>query len=440
MESELRKPSFDTWLRGTRPVAFTEDTLVIGVPNAFALEWIETRYLSLIRTAVKQIVGEGVGVRLVIPPEAGETAAAVDTLPPLAADSQQPDGSVLPPSLNPKYTFESFVIGEGNRLAHAGSMAVAENPGRAYNPLFLYGGVGLGKTHLMQAIGHQVSRNQPGKMAILYVTSETFTNGLINAIRDDRTIEFKNRYRNIDILLIDDIQFLAGKERTQEEFFHTFEALHGAGRQVVITSDRPPKDIPTLEERLRSRFEWGLLADIQPPDLETRAAILRKKAQYEALVVPDDVLMHIAGRINTNIRELEGALIRIVALASLENRAITLDLATEALHDILPSRASRPITLAEIQRSVARRYAVTVEDLKADSRVRRLAFPRQVAMYLCREMTSHSLPKIGEEFGGRDHTTVMHACEKIGRERRTEPELAETLRLLVSELQTRTVS
>jgi chromosomal replication initiator protein len=209
---------------------------------------------------------------------------------------------------------------------------------------------------------------------------------------------------------------------------------------VVITSDRPPKDIPTLEERLRSRFEWGLLADIQPPDLETRAAILRKKAQYEALVVPDDVLMHIAGRINTNIRELEGALIRIVALASLENRAITLDLATEALHDILPSRASRPITLAEIQRSVARRYAVTVEDLKADSRVRRLAFPRQVAMYLCREMTSHSLPKIGEEFGGRDHTTVMHACEKIGRERRTEPELAETLRLLVSELQTRTVS
>jgi len=435
MESELRKPSFDTWIKGTAPVAFADDTLVIAVPNAFALEWIETRYLALIQTAVQDLIGEKVDVRLVVSPGATEVAAAVEKLPQVAVTSSFSGPSSPPPSLNPKYTFESFVIGDGNRLAHAGALAVAESPARAYNPLFLYGGVGLGKTHLMQAIGHQVYRSQSGQMAILYVTSETFTNELINAIRDDRTIDFKNRYRNIDILLIDDIQFLTGKERTQEEFFHTFEALHGAGRQVVITSDRPPKDILTLEERLRSRFEWGLLADIQPPDLETRAAILRKKAQTEALAVPDDVLMHIAGRVNTNIRELEGALIRIVALASLEDEEITLSLATEALRDILPARLTRPASIPEIQRAVARRYGVTVEDLKADSRIRRLSFPRQVSMYLSRSLTAHSLPKIGVEFGGRDHTTVLHACDKIARESKNDADLAETIRRLIEDIQ-----
>jgi chromosomal replication initiator protein len=285
----------------------------------------------------------------------------------------------------------------------------------------------------MQAIGHYVARYSPD-LVVLYVSSETFTNELINAIRDDKTIEFKRRYRNIDVLLIDDIQFLAGKERTQEEFFHTFEALHGANRQIVISSDRPPKDIPTLEERLRSRFEWGLLADIQPPDLETRVAILRKKAQTEGLSIPDDVIMHVASRVNTNIRELEGALIRIVASSSLENRPITLEFAVEALRDIFPEKGARAATIADIQALVARHYSLSVDDLKSDSRVRRVAFPRQIAMYLCRELTNHSLPKIGEEFGGRDHTTVIHACEKINKERAQNPDLDEQLKTLLSAL------
>lgn len=434
LEPELQKPGFDTWLKGTRPLGFTDHALLIGVPNAFALEWIQTRYLPSIKAALRDIAGAEVTVKLVVPPGAEEAAAAAEPSPRPGVAAPAPR-AVFPPSLNPKYTFESFVVGESNRLAHAASLAVAEAPARAYNPLFIYGGVGLGKTHLIQAIGHHVVRAVPGRNAVLYVSAETFTNDLINAIRDDRTLEFKDRYRSIDVLLIDDIQFLAGKERTQEEFFHTFEALYGAGRQMVITSDRPPKDIPTLEDRLRSRFEWGLLADIQPPDLETRAAILRKKAQHESLPVPDEVLMHIASRISTNIRELEGALIRIVALASLENRPVTLELADEGLRGIFPSRAARPVTIADVQRAVARCYSLSVEDLVADSRVRRLAFPRQVAMYLCRELTSHSLPKIGEDFGGRDHTTVLHAFEKIARERRENRDLDETLSRLVAELQ-----
>jgi len=453
MESELRKPSFDTWLKSTRPVELFDNTLVVAVQNTFAQQWIESRYMPLILSALREAAGRPLDVRFVTPDAHQEVAAAAyrpDTVQPLAADPP-PRDPAAPPSgadgpspsgkdgrpplyLNPKYTFESFVVGDSNRLAHAAALAVAESPARAYNPLFIYGGVGLGKTHLMQAIGHYVARYSPD-LVVLYVSSETFTNELINAIRDDKTIEFKRRYRNIDVLLIDDIQFLAGKERTQEEFFHTFEALHGANRQIVISSDRPPKDIPTLEERLRSRFEWGLLADIQPPDLETRVAILRKKAQTEGLCIPDDVIMHVASRIDTNIRELEGALIRIVASSSLENQPITLEFAVEALRDILPEKKGvRAATIADIQALVARHYSLSVDDLKSDSRVRRVAFPRQIAMYLCRELTNHSLPKIGEEFGGRDHTTVLHACEKITKERTQNPDLDEQLKNLLSAL------
>lgn len=463
MEVELMKPSFDTWLKQTKPVGFFDNTLVIAVKSPFALEWIENRYLPLIQSLLQRILDHEVQVRLVVPPESSEVAATIQAPPYLgralstaapmgfsttASPTQDFDfGSRLDPfptppayrktpaaSLNPKYTFESFVVGYSNRFAHAGAMAVADSPARAYNPLFIYGGVGLGKTHLMQAIGHQAIRKFPG-LAVLYVTAETFTNEVINAIRDDRTMEFKNRYRNNDILLVDDIQFIAGKERTQEEFFHTFEALHGASRQVVISSDRPPKEIPTLEERLRSRFEWGLLADIQAPDLETRVAILRKKALQERLPVPDDVIMHVASQVLTNIRELEGALIRIVASASLENRPVSLEVATRALRDILPNRTVRPVTFLDIQRAVCRRFSLSIEDLKGENRARKISLPRQIAMYLCRELTAASLPKIGEEFGDRDHTTVLHACEKLTRERKENPEIERTLVELQADLQ-----
>ena len=314
-------------------------------------------------------------------------------------------------SLNPRYTFDTFVIGNSNRLAHAASVAVAESPAKAYNPLFIYGGVGLGKTHLMHAIGHYVL-SQNKKTKVVYVSSETFTNELINSIRDDRNIEFRNKYRNIDILLIDDIQFIAGKERTQEEFFHTFNSLYEANKQIIISSDRPPKEIPTLEDRLRSRFEWGLIADIQPPDLETRIAILKKKAKLENLVVPDEVLIYIAKKILSNIRELEGALIRIVAYSSLTNREINEELAIEALKDIISNTKPKFITPDLIKEKVAEFFNIKIEDFTAKKRTKSIVYPRQIAMYLCRELTDLSLPKIGEEFG-RDHTTILHAYDKI---------------------------
>jgi chromosomal replication initiator protein len=454
MEAELQRTSFETWLRRTQAVGLSGDTFDVAVPDAFAREWIEGRYRPLIENTLGKVLGRPVKVRFSVPAWKSEVAATVDGSPPMTLFDERPVSGSAPgvrsspeipfsaiqpvrhspdTYLNPKYTFERFVVGNSNRFAHAAALAVAESPARSYNPLFLYGGVGLGKTHLMQAIGHHVSRRLPG-MAVMYVTAETFTNEVINAIRDDRTMEFKNRYRNNDVLLIDDIQFIAGKERTQEEFFHTFEALHGSGRQIVISSDRPPKDIPTLEERLRSRCEWGLLADIQAPDLETRVAILRKKALQESLPVPDDVIMHIATHVQTNIRELEGALIRIVASASLDGCPISLPMATAALRDILPKRADRPVTLGDIQRAVSRHFSLTVDDLKGHSRARKVALPRQLAMYLCRELTGASLPRIGEEFGSRDHTTVLHACEKITRERKESAEIEQTLARLEHDL------
>jgi chromosomal replication initiator protein len=326
------------------------------------------------------------------------------------------------------------VVGNSNRFAHAAALAVAEAPAKAYNPLFIYGGVGLGKTHLMHAIGHYVQTLHPFSK-VVYVTSEKFTNDLINAIRYDRTGEFRNTYRNSDVLLVDDIQFLAGKERMQEEFFHTFNTLYEAQKQIVLSSDRPPREIPTLEDRLRSRFEWGLITVIQAPDLETRVAILRKKAESERLDLPDEVMLSLAKQVHSNIRELEGALIRVVAYSSLTSRTITPELVSEALHDLVHSPKQRPITVDRIQEVVAEHFGLRLDDMKARRRTRTVAYPRQVAMYLARELTDLSLPRIGEAFGGRDHTTVIHAVEKIEEASRDDATLSRSLATIIQKLQ-----
>ncbi len=416
MENELDIPNFTTWTKAAQPLAYHDGTLIILTPNEFTREWLETRYSSLVRARLEEHFNQTINLRFVTPEDVG-TMAQVKT-----------DSST--PHLNPKYTFDTFVVGNSNRFAHAAARAVAEAPSKAYNPLFIYGGVGLGKTHLMHAIGHYVL-SQNRSCRVVYVTSEAFTNELINSIRDDKTLEFRNKYRTIDILLIDDIQFLAGKERTQEEFFHTFNTLYEANKQIIISSDRPPKEIPTLEDRLRSRFEWGLLADIQPPDLETRVAILRKKAQLENYVVPDEVHLFIASKIKSNIRELEGALLRVIAYASLHEREITLELTTEALKDVVFKDKPNHITIPLIQKAVAQYFNLKVEDFKARKRTRNIAYPRQIAMFLARELTDASLPKIGEEFGGRDHTTVIHAYEKIKSEMSKDTMLEATINEII---------
>ncbi|RAV19531.1 chromosomal replication initiator protein DnaA [Paenibacillus contaminans] len=422
IQTKISKPSFDTWLKSTKALSFTDTELVICTPNKFTQEWLESRYQKLIGSTVYEVLGRQVNVYIVIDDGQSSAAAqpspAVTLPPPQSAVSEEPFSHML----NPKYTFETFVIGPGNRFAHAASLAVAEAPAKAYNPLFLYGGVGLGKTHLMHAIGHYVLEHNP-KAKVMYISSEKFTNEFINAIRDNRGESFRNKYRNIDVLLIDDIQFIAGKEGTQEEFFHTFNALHEDSKQIVISSDRPPKEIPTLEERLRSRFEWGLITDVQPPDLETRIAILRKKAKAENLDIPNEAMAYIANQIDSNIRELEGALIRVVAYSSLINQDVSAHLAAEALKDIIPAGRPRSITIQDIQQKVGEFYGLRLEDFKARKRTKAVAFPRQVAMYLSRELTDYSLPKIGEAFGGRDHTTVIHAHEKISGNLKQDQEL-----------------
>lgn len=413
IQTRLSKPSFDTWLKSTKASVFTETQLTICAPNNFAREWLESRYAKMIAHTVFEYTGREVEVKFVL--QDTEAPAAKPAQTPAPQPVRQPpaleDGSIYN-LLNPKYTFDTFVIGTGNRFAHAASLAVAEAPAKSYNPLFLYGGVGLGKTHLMHAIGHYVMEHNPGAR-VLYISSEKFTNEFINAVRDNRGEDFRNKYRTIDVLLIDDIQFLAGKEGTQEEFFHTFNALHEERKQIIISSDRQPKEIPTLEDRLRSRFEWGLITDIQPPDLETRIAILRKKAKAENLDIPNEAMIYIANQVDTNIRELEGALIRVVAYSSLINQDISTHLAAEALKDIIPSSRPKMITIQDIQQKVGEFYNLKLEEFKARKRTKAVAFPRQVAMYLSRELTDYSLPKIGEAFGGRDHTTVIHAHEKI---------------------------
>ncbi|MGE5559041.1 MAG: chromosomal replication initiator protein DnaA [Bacillota bacterium] len=430
LKEKVSKPSFETWLKSARAVALENSILTIEVPNEFTRDWLENRYSPLIQTIVSNLSREEIQLLFIsVNSENRHLPSPIPQNMPLAKESS-PQASVF----NPKYSFENFVIGDGNRFAQAAALAVAEAPYRAYNPLFIYGGVGLGKTHLMHAIGQYVQEHHKELKAV-YVSSEKFTNELINAIRDHKTQHFREKYRTVDVLLVDDIQFLAGKESTQEEFFHTFNSLYDANRQIIISSDRPPKEIPTLQDRLRSRFEWGLITDIQAPDLETRIAILKKKAQAENWVIPDEVLSNIANQIQTNIRELEGALTRIIAYSSHQNKPITLDLAKVALKDLFSSNQNKPLNLNDIQVMVAEFYSLEPQELLAKRRHKLISFPRQVAMYLARELTEHSFPKIGEFFGGRDHTTVIHACEKISALCKTDRDVEETIKGLVTKLQ-----
>lgn len=422
MEKKVSKPSYETWLKSTKATAIQGDTLTITAPNEFARDWLEGRYTQLISSVLYDVIGEELFVKFVIPQNQNDTQSDLNGQQKVKQQKQEDSADFPQHMLNKKNTFDTFVIGSGNRFAHAASLAVAEAPAKAYNPLFIYGGVGLGKTHLMHAIGHYVLEHNPSAK-VVYLSSEKFTNEFINSIRDNKAEDFRNKYRSVDVLLIDDIQFLAGKESTQEEFFHTFNTLHEESKQIVISSDRPPKEIPTLEDRLRSRFEWGLITDITPPDLETRIAILRKKAKAEGLDIPNEVMLYIANQIDSNIRELEGALIRVVAYSSLINKDINADLAAEALKDIIPSSKPKVITIYEIQKAVGEQFNIKLEDFKAKKRTKSVAFPRQVAMYLSRELTDSSLPKIGDEFGGRDHTTVIHAHEKISKLLQTDPQL-----------------
>lgn len=402
IREEMPGVSFNTWIDPIKPVSLVRNVLLLEAPTEFNMGIINSRYLDLIRNAVKLATNRTLDIELTV--KSGELPSFRNK----EADELPTWSSIL----NPKYTFETYVKGSGNQLAHAASLAVSEAPALAYNPLFIYGGVGLGKTHLMHAVGHYVLKQNPNAK-VLYTSAEKFTNELINAIKDDKNEEFRTKYRGIDVLLIDDIQFIAGKERTQQEFFHTFNALYELNRQIVLTSDKPPKEIQTLEERLRSRFEWGLIADIQAPDVETRIAILRKKSQMERYDIPNDVLGYIAEHIDSNIRELEGALNRIIAYSSLTGSSISLDLAKECLKQIISGNATANVSAESIMKVVSRYYDITPEQMLSQKRSRDITFPRQVAMYLCRDLTGMSLPRIGQFFGGRDHTTVMHACDKI---------------------------
>ena len=434
IKGELTEVSFNTWIKSCEPLSISSNTIKISVPNSFTQDILEKRYKDLVINSIEAACSKTYKLEFLIASEIQDNEDVTE-------DIKEPKKNVvavtvndeMSTTLNPKYTFDSFVIGNSNRFAHAASLAVSESPAKAYNPLFIYGGVGLGKTHLMHAIGHYILQNNPNAK-VVYVSSEKFTNELINAIKDDKNEEFRTKYRGVDVLLIDDIQFIAGKERTQEEFFHTFNTLHDANRQIILSSDRPPKEIPTLEDRLRSRFEWGLIADIQAPDFETRMAILKKKADVEKLNVPNEVMVYIATKIKSNIRELEGALIRIVAYSSLTNREITVDLATEALKDIISNKQNKSITIDLIQDVVATYFNLRVDDLKSQRRTRNVAHPRQIAMYLSRKLTDMSLPKIGEEFGGRDHTTVIHAYEKISENLKSDESLENTVNDITKKL------
>ncbi|WP_239253813.1 chromosomal replication initiator protein DnaA [Listeria ilorinensis] len=410
VKKNMSKPSYDTWMKSTTAHSLEGNTFIISAPNNFVRDWLEKSYTQFISNILQEITGTTYEIRFIDgeQEDIGYTPPTPETRK--IHDENDPENTNN--KLNPRYVFDTFVIGSGNRFAHAASLAVAEAPAKAYNPLFIYGGVGLGKTHLMHAVGHYVLQHKKNAQ-VMYLSSEKFTNEFISSIRDNKTEEFRTKYRNVDVLLIDDIQFLAGKEGTQEEFFHTFNALYDEEKQIIISSDRPPKEIPTLEDRLRSRFEWGLITDITPPDLETRIAILRKKAKADGLDIPNEVMLYIANQIDSNIRELEGALIRVVAYSSLVNKDITAGLAAEALKDIIPNSKSTVITIKDIQEAVGEYFHIRLEDFKAKKRTKSIAFPRQIAMYMSRELTDASLPKIGDEFGGRDHTTVIHAHEKI---------------------------
>lgn len=413
LRTEIGETSFDIWFSMVKYQTFRNDKVYINVPNTLTKEWIESRYLETMQKAFRDLSNQNISLELTTEPVV------------------EKDGYISP--LNNKYTFDTFVVGNSNRFAHAACYAVGEAPAKAYNPLFIYGGVGLGKTHLMHAIGHRILETNPN-YSVMYVSSEQFTNELISSIKDDNTPGFRNKYRNMDVLLIDDIQFLAGKERTQEEFFHTFNTLYEANKQLVISSDRPPRDIPTLEDRLRSRFEWGLITDIQTPDLETRIAILRKKAQSENLNIPYDILDYIANYIDSNIRELEGALVRLVAYATITKQPINMNTTSEALKDILPPPRPRKITIESIQQKVSSNYGLNITELLSKKRNKQVVVPRQIAMYLCRKMTDASYPLIGDQFGGRDHTTVMHAVDKMEKQIQDDQELAITIKEICKQI------
>jgi chromosomal replication initiator protein len=455
LQRKMNSQSFNTWLRPTQQLSLADGALQIEVPSAVFAEFIHKNYLPLIEESARELSiadlrlhftsrdhdvtrrpaappardtgidpgrepDRNAGREVTRFPTAHATAAAAAPRWPVMTVSEAPVAP-KPPSATPphgtfssvisRYTFDSFVVSSCNQFAHAAALAVAEQPSSAYNPLYVYGGVGLGKTHLMHAVGNQIGRQFPG-MRRLYISAETFMNELINSIRFEKTSDFKDRYRSVDVLLIDDIQFLAGKERTQEEFFHTFNALYESQKQIVITSDCPPREIPTLEERLRSRFEWGLIADIQPPDLETKVAILRKKAEAENILLPEDVALFIASRVRSNIRELEGSLIRLIAFSSLSGRTIDIEMARETLKDLIDDRG-RSVTVESIQRLVAAHYRIKVTELKSRNNSKHISFPRQVAMYVAKQLTDKSLPALGEHFGGKHHTTVIHAIRKI---------------------------
>jgi chromosomal replication initiator protein len=403
LRGALNEKTYRNWFSEVAAVNLDDETFVLSVPNDFTREWIEGRFAELIRAGIKDSTGSERRLEFVVQ---APVPVAVPPVPPRV------DGGTI---INPKYTFDSFVIGSSNRFAHAAALAIAEAPAQAYNPLFIYGHTGLGKTHLLHAVANYIGLHS-SDLSVRYVTSETFMNDFINSLRDKRIEGFKQRYRAYDVLLIDDVQFFEHKERIQEEFFHTFNSLHEAGRQIVMSSDRPPRDIQTLEDRLRSRFEWGLITDIQPPDLETRIAILRRKVKYDGIDVGNpDVLTHIASRVTTNIRELEGALTRVVAFASLTGRGMDVDLAQDVLRDVFPHGEPALVSIERIQELVCDRFSVTLGELTGDRRSQNIVYPRQVAMYLSRELTDSSLPKIGKQFGGRDHTTVIHATSKIAR-------------------------
>lgn len=404
LQMDVPKAIFDTWVRDAELIAFEDGSFIIGVQNAYARDWLDSRLKKTITRMLTGIMDRTVEVRFTVWQQPVEAQAP----PAILGESPEPEASPHDSNTNPRYSFDNFVVGASNRLAHAASLAVAENPARAYNPLFLYGGVGLGKTHLLHAIGNACLNIN---LQVLYVSSEEFTNDLINAIRTRTTPAFREKYRHIDLLLVDDIHFIAGKESTQEEFFHTFNTLHGQNKQIVISSDRPPKALLTLEERLRSRFEWGLTADIQPPDLETRLAILRAKAERRNQVVPDEILEIIARRMQSNIRELEGALTRVLAYSDLRGIPLTPDLVEAALGDLLPRH--RRLEPEQIVHAVADAFGIPMDRLLSRDRSRKVALPRQIAMYMLRKEAHISLPQIGEVLGGRDHTTVMYGCDKI---------------------------
>ena len=413
LRGALNDTTFRNWFSEVGALAVDDDRFVLGVPNDFTREWIEGHFLELIRAAVRDVTGGELRIQLAVEPgiTSGPPAPTAAAHAPVAGSQPRSEMG----SINPKYTFDSFVIGSSNRFAHAAALAVAEAPAQAYNPLFIYGHTGLGKTHLLHAVANYVGQHT-ANMTVRYVTSETFVNDFINSLRDKRIEGFKQRYRTYDVLLIDDVQFFEHKERIQEEFFHTFNSLHEAGRQIVMSSDRPPRDIATLEARLRSRFEWGLITDIQPPDLETRIAILRRKVKYDGINVDDaEVLTFIASRVSTNIRELEGALTRVIAFSSLTGRRMDVQLAQDVLRDVFPQGEAAAVSIDKIQELVCERFSVSRTELTGDRRSQNIVYPRQVAMYLSRELTDSSLPKIGKEFGGRDHTTVIHATSKIAR-------------------------